>query len=62
MIPVLPMHKSSDMALKLPVWISVVLIVLFSVTSASSPVPSKNNGSNTDLAAVLAFKTSNLIK
>uniref|UniRef100_A0A0E0J5F2 non-specific serine/threonine protein kinase n=1 Tax=Oryza nivara TaxID=4536 RepID=A0A0E0J5F2_ORYNI len=56
-IPAVPMHKSSDMALGLLVWIYIVLLIALSTVSAASPPgPSKSNGSETDLAALLAFK------
>uniref|UniRef100_A0A0E0E0F5 non-specific serine/threonine protein kinase n=1 Tax=Oryza meridionalis TaxID=40149 RepID=A0A0E0E0F5_9ORYZ len=46
------------MALGLPVWISIALLIIAAsiVASASSLDPSKSNGSDTDLAALLAFK------
>uniref|UniRef100_A0A0D9XVJ9 non-specific serine/threonine protein kinase n=1 Tax=Leersia perrieri TaxID=77586 RepID=A0A0D9XVJ9_9ORYZ len=51
-------HTHLAMALGiLPVWISIVLfIALPTVASASSLAPSKSNGSDKDLAALLAFK------
>ncbi|KAF2912202.1 hypothetical protein DAI22_11g238100 [Oryza sativa Japonica Group] len=57
MIPVLPTHKSSDMAFRMPVRISVVLLIIaLSAVTCASAVPSKSNGSDTDYAALLAFK------
>nr|BBF89939.1 putative receptor kinase TRKa [Oryza sativa f. spontanea] len=45
------------MALGLLVWIYIVLLIALSTVSAASPPgPSKSNGSETDLAALLAFK------
>uniref|UniRef100_A0A0D3GF80 non-specific serine/threonine protein kinase n=1 Tax=Oryza barthii TaxID=65489 RepID=A0A0D3GF80_9ORYZ len=46
------------MALGLPVWISIALLIIAAsiVASASSLDPSKSNGSDTDLAALLALK------
>uniref|UniRef100_A0A0E0HNX7 non-specific serine/threonine protein kinase n=1 Tax=Oryza nivara TaxID=4536 RepID=A0A0E0HNX7_ORYNI len=46
------------MALGLPVWISIALLIIAAsiVASASSLDPSKSNGSDTDLTALLALK------